>query len=85
MTTFAVAVLALDSVLLTLAGIWLGRAWLFVLAGLCAGGVLATIALWRRYVRHVVELEAMIEARKAEAQREVESIRELLQSHSLNN
>lgn len=85
MTTFAVAVLALDAVLLALAGIWLARLWLFVLAGVCAAGVVATIALWRRYQRHVTELEAMIEARKAEAQREVESIRDLLQSHSFNN
>jgi hypothetical protein len=85
MTTFAVAVLALDAVLLTLAGIWLARTWLFVLAALCAAGVLATIALWRRYQRHMIELQAMIEQRQAEAQREVESLRELLQSHRLNN
>jgi pheromone shutdown protein TraB len=85
MTTFAVAMLGLDAVLLVLAGIWLARAWLFVLAALCALGMVATIMVWRRYQRHVVELEALIEARKAEMQREVESLRDLLRSHSLHS
>jgi hypothetical protein len=83
LTTFAVGMLLLDAVLLGLAGVWY-RSWLFIPAGLCALGALATIVLWRRYVRRMAELQVMV-ARRQEMRKEVESIRDLLQSHHFQN
>ena len=84
LTTFAVGMLLLDAVLLSLAGIWY-RSWLFIPAVLCALGAVATIVLWRRYVRRMAELQVIVEARRAEMRKEVESIRDLLQSHNFQN
>lgn len=85
MTTFAVGMLVLDAVLLLLAGIWLGRPWLFLPAGLCALGAAATVMLWRRYRRRVQELAGLIEARRGDARREAEAIRDILHSHNFHN
>jgi len=85
MTTFAVGMLALDAVLLLLAGIWLGRPWLFVPAGFCVLAAAGTVMLWRRYRRRVRDLAGLIEARRNEARREAEAIRDILHSHNFHN
>lgn len=84
LTTFAVGVLLLDAALLVLAGMWY-RSWLFIPAGVCALGAVATMVLWRRYVRRVTELQSIVAARRAEMVKEVEAIRDLLQSHHFQN
>ncbi len=85
LTTFAAGFLALDAVLLSYAGIELHR-WGFIVGGAaCGAGVLGVVLAWRRHRRKVVELAAEIaEARRA-MRAEVESIRELLREHHLQN
>jgi len=77
LTTFAVAVLGLDAVLLALAAIWY-RTWLFVPAGICVVAAIGVVFAWRRHRRNLAE----IAAGREELKREIESIRDLLQSHS---
>ncbi len=72
-TVFAVGFLALDAVLFALVNRYLWAAVCAVAAGLVIVG-------WRRYRRAMAELAA---ARK-EMKREVESIRQLLQTHRQN-
>jgi hypothetical protein len=80
-TTLAVGFLALDAVLLMYAGITWGRPILVVAGALCVLGVVLVIAGWRRYRRTLAELDAA----RHDMKQEVDSIRELLQGHHLNN
>ena len=52
-----------------------------VSAGACALGSVLVVLGWRRYRRTLAELDAA----RREIRREVESIRELLHSHRLDN
>jgi len=52
----AAGFLALDAVLLVLAGLWSARAGLVVWGGLCGGGALGVLGLRRRYVKRLEEL-----------------------------
>jgi len=81
LTTFAVGFLALDAVLLMYGGIAWSRPPLIVAGGACALGCVLVVLSWRRYRRTLVELDTA----RREIRREVESIRELLQSHHLDN
>lgn len=80
-TTLAVGFLSLDAVLLAYAGITWGRPVLVVAGGVCVLGVGLVVAGWRRYRRTVADLDAA----RHEIKEEVDSIRELLQGHHLNN
>lgn len=80
-TTLAVGFLSLDAVLLTYAGITWGRPILVVAGCLCVLGVVLVIAGWRRYRRTLADLDAA----RHDMKHEVDSIRELLQGHHLNN
>lgn len=81
LTTVAVGVLLLDAALLAIAGVTLDR-WA-LLAGAAACAVLALLVGlgWRRYRRTLTEIEAA----RREMRRDVESIRDLLHRHHLNN
>ena len=81
LTTLAVSVLSLDALLLTYGGIAWTRPLLTVGGGACALGSVLVVLGWRRYRRTVAELD---DARR-EIRREVESIRELLHGHRLDN
>ena len=81
LVTFAVGFLALDAVLLVFAGAATGRRLPLVGAAACAVAAVLVVVSWRRYRRLLVELQ---EARRA-MRAEVESIRDLLQSHDLRN
>ena len=80
-TTLAVGFLALDALLLTYAGITWGRPLLLVAGGGCLLGMVLVIAGWRRYRRTLAELDAA----RHDMKQEVDSIRQLLQGHHLNN
>lgn len=80
-TTLAVGFLSLDALLLAYAGITWGRPLLVAAGGVCVLGVVLVIAGWRRYRRSLAELDAA----RHDMKHEVDSIRELLQSHHLNN
>jgi hypothetical protein len=81
LTTVAAGVLVLDAVLLAIAGVALDR-WA-LLVGAAACGVLALLVAlgWRRYRRTLSEIESA----RREMRRDVESIRDLLHRHHLNN
>jgi precorrin-3B methylase len=81
LATFAVGFLALDAVLLVFAGVATGRRLPLVAAAACAVAAALVVIAWRRYCRVLAELQ---EARRA-MRAEVESIRDLLQSHDLHN
>lgn len=80
-TTLAIGFLALDALLLGYAGLTWRRPLLVAAGGACALGVVLVVAGWRRYRRTMAELE---DARH-DMKHEVTSIRELLQSHHLND
>jgi len=81
LTTAAVGFLLLDAVLFAFAALTFNRPLLLIPAVICAiGGALVVVA-WRRYRRTLLELE---EARR-DMKREVEALRELLQSHHFQN
>lgn len=78
-TTLAVAVFALDAVLLGYLGLTLKR-WVFAIAAaLCAAAAVAVIVAWRRYRTLIEEIAQARRAMKEEA----ESLRALLQSQNL--
>jgi membrane protein implicated in regulation of membrane protease activity len=79
--TLAVGFLALDAVLLVYAGASTGRWALHVAAVACAAGAVLVISVWRRYRAALHELDDARRAMRAE----IQSIRELLQHHHLNN
>jgi uncharacterized membrane protein YccC len=81
LATFAVGFLALDAVLLGYAGVATGRRLPLVAAAACAVAALLVVVAWRRYRRVLTELD---DARRS-LRAEVESIRELLQAHHLDN
>jgi hypothetical protein len=72
-TLFAVGFLALDALLFALAA-------RFLWAGVCAVAAGLVVVGWRRYRRAMAEL---VDARK-EMKREVETIRDLLNTHRQN-
>lgn len=80
-TTLAVGFLALDAALLLYGGVTWRRPVLTGAGLACAAAAAVIVALWRRY-RHAI---AEVDAARREMQREVEFIRELLQSHHANN
>ena len=52
----AAGFLALDAVLLVLAGVWLDR-WVLIAWGIVFGaGAFGVVWWWRRYLRHLVDL-----------------------------
>jgi len=81
LTTVAVGFLLLDAILFTLAAIMFGRPLLLLAAVVCLGAGGLVVVAWRRYRRTLLELE---QARR-EMRREVEALRELLQSKNLTN
>lgn len=81
LTTAAVGFLLLDAALFALAAIAFSRPLLLLPAAICAAAGGGVVLAWRRYRRTLLELE---EARR-EMRREVEALRELLQSHDLQN
>lgn len=80
-TTLAVGFLLLDAVLFALAAIAFSRPLLLLPAAVCAAAGALVVLAWRRYRRTLLELE---EARR-EMKREVESLRQLLQSKNMSN
>lgn len=77
----AVGFLALDAVLFWLAAA-LTRRWVYALAGaVCAIAVVLVVRAWRRYRRTLAELDRA----RHEMRAEIESIRNLLHTHHLNN
>lgn len=81
LTTAAVGFLWLDAVLFALAAFAFDRPLLSMPAAICAGAGALVVLAWRRYRRTVLELE---DARR-EMKREVEALRELLQSKHISN
>jgi hypothetical protein len=81
LTTAAVGFLLLDAVLFALAAVAFSRPFLLLPAAVCAAAAGLVVLAWRRYRRTLLELE---EARR-EMKREVEALRELLQSRDLQN
>ena len=81
LTTAAVGFLLLDAALFTLAAIAFSRPLLLLPAAICAAAGGLVVLAWRRYRRTLLELE---EARR-EMRREVEALRQLLQSHDQQN
>lgn len=81
LTTVAVGVLVLDAALLAIAGVALDRWALLVGAAACAVLALLVALGWRRYRRMLTEIESA----RREMRRDVESIRDLLHRHHLNN
>ena len=81
LTTAAVGFLSLDALLLGYGGLVWGRPALTLAGGVCVVGVVLVLLGWRRYRRTLAELEQV----RREMKREVDSLRELLQSHHLNN
>ncbi|HXV89926.1 MAG TPA: hypothetical protein VD707_01070 [Gemmatimonadales bacterium] len=81
LTTIAVGVLVLDAALLAIAGVALDR-WSLLVGGAACSVLALLVALgWRRYRRTLTEIESA----RREMRRDVESIRELLHRHHLNN
>lgn len=80
-TTLAVGFLLLDAVLFALAAIAFRRPLLLLPAAVCAAAGALVVLAWRRYRRTLLELE---EARR-EMKREVEALRQLLQSKNMSN
>ncbi|MGH7529740.1 MAG: hypothetical protein ACREMN_05110 [Gemmatimonadales bacterium] len=79
LTTAAVGFLLLDAVLFGLAGVaW--RPLLLIPAAICLLAAGLVLVAWRRYRR---TLDELAEARR-EMRREVDSLRELLQTHLRN-
>src|SRR6266702_4718282 len=81
LTTLAVGFLSLDALLLGYAAIASRRPLLALGGGACALAAALVVLAWRRYRRTLLELDAA----RREMRREVESIRELLGRHHLNN
>jgi Flp pilus assembly protein TadB len=81
LTTAAVGFLCLDAALFALAAILLARPLLLLPAAVCLGAGGMVVLAWRRYRRTLLELE---DARR-EMRREVEALRDLLQSKNLSN
>lgn len=81
LTTAAVGFLLLDAILFALAAVTFSRPWLFLPAAICLGAGTMVVLAWRRYRRTLLELE---EARR-DMRRQVEELRDLLQSKNLSN
>jgi hypothetical protein len=81
LTTFAVGFLALDAVLFVYAWHLTGRTRFAVAGALCAVAAVLVLRAWRRYRRTLAELERA----RREMRAEIESIRDLLHTHHLNN
>lgn len=67
----AVGFLLLDAALLALAGCWSARVVFFIWGAVFLVGAVLVIAIWRRYVAHLGELDAA----RREARSEVEKLR----------
>ena len=80
-TTLAVGFLFLDAVLLIYGGLSWRRPLLTGSGVACAIAAVVIMAVWRRYRRALAEVESA----RREMQREVEFIRELLQSQHATN
>jgi divalent metal cation (Fe/Co/Zn/Cd) transporter len=81
LATLAVGFLALDAVLFLYAALSTGRWILHAAAAACLVGAVLVILAWRRYRAALHELDDARRAMRAELQ----SIRDLLQTHPLNN
>jgi hypothetical protein len=76
LTTLAVGCIALDGVLLLIAGIWSRRVGLLVGGGACLAVGLVVVLLWRRYQRAIGEIA---QARR-DAAREALALGDLLRT-----
>lgn len=65
-TILAVGFLALDGVLLLMAGFWSGRVVLLVWGGVFGLAAAAVFLYWRRYLRQLREISEGLEARLRE-------------------
>ncbi|HXF95183.1 MAG TPA: hypothetical protein VNI61_03680 [Gemmatimonadales bacterium] len=81
LTTVAVGFLLLDAVLLLYAGLLTGRVSLIAGAAVCGAAAVGVVIAWRRYRRTLAELDRA----RREMRAEIESIRQLLHTHHLNN
>lgn len=78
LTTCAVGFLLLDAILLGYGGVVLRRSGLLLAAVVCAAAAVAVILLWRRYRRTLADLDIA----RADIRREVEAIRDLLNTRN---
>lgn len=74
LTWFAVGFLALDGVLLLLAGLWAHRGGLALGGAVCLAAAAGVLLMWRRHLRALAELR---EARRAVAD-EARALRALI-------
>ena len=74
LTVLAAGFLGLDAVLLLMAGAWTGRRALSLWGVVFAAGTVGVVVLWRRYLRHLLDLDEARAARAALAG-EVERLR----------
>jgi uncharacterized membrane protein YccC len=81
LATLALGFLALDAILLIIAGVSTGRPLFFAAAGGCALGAAVVVVAWRRFRRALDEVDEVRRQMRADA----ESIRALLNTHNLNN
>lgn len=69
LTIFAAGFLLLDAVLLVLAGVWTSRVGLIVWGVVFAGASIGVVALWRRYLAQLGELDRARAALRQEVRR----------------
>jgi membrane protein implicated in regulation of membrane protease activity len=62
----AAGFLALDGVLLVLAGVWSNRAALSIWGAVFLAAAVTVVVMWRRHVRRLEELRADMDARRIE-------------------
>lgn len=62
----AVGFLLLDAVLLGVAAAWGRRPWLFLWAAVFTAAAVGVLALWRRYLAHLGELDTQRRAMRLE-------------------
>lgn len=65
-TLFAVGFLALDAILLVLAGVWANRFGLVMLGALFGFGAMAVVMSWRRYQKRIQEINEALANREME-------------------
>lgn len=75
LTVFAAGFLALDGILLVLAGVWSHRPALLVWGVIFFLATGAVVAYWRYHVRRMAALQLEVDARAVELRRMAEELR----------